>query len=255
MATTTAPGLQLEPNPGGAVLPGTVVARLVGGSGDGGGATRTVVRLGPGVVQRGREIVATKAGEVTFDSRRSKVAVHTNQRRYEAAIEHMVVAIVIEKHSEEYRVAMHGTDTAVLPALAFEGATKRNKPALQIGSALYCRVTRASKNTECEVSCIEPGSAKSWVGGQTTYGELSGGTLVHVSIDLARALLRKDNVVLATLGKRLPFESAVGVNGVVWINATNTLHTVLIARAIHKADEMNGDEWSKWVKRLLRNST
>lgn len=249
--TSSAPGIELTKGLSDVVLPGTIVAQLLTG---GTGGKKAVVRLGPGVVQRGRSVVATKAGPVKFDVRRSKVWVEAQQRRYEPALENMVVAIVVEKHSEDYRVALHGTDTAVLPALAFEGATKRNKPTLAVGAAVFCRVTRATRNAECEVSCIEPGSSKSWVGKQTTYGELDGGTLVRVSLPLARALLPGDNAILATLGRRVPFESAVGVNGLVWLKSATVEHTVLIAQAIQKADTLGLDEWKKWASKLLRRA-
>lgn len=234
------------------ILPGTEIARTVRAPT---GEKKRIARLGLGVVQRGRSILATKAGQVKIDERTGRITVDSNQRRYVAGVGNMVIGIVIEKHSEEYRVALHGTDTAVLSVLGFEGATKRNKPSLNIGSAVYALVTRAVRSAEVEITCIEPGSAKSWVGKQTTYGELEGGTLVRVSLALARALQVSGNFIFKTIGPRIPFECAIGLNGLVWVKSNAIQRTVLVAQAVEKADVLNREEWTVWVKKLLRAST
>ncbi|KAL5491986.1 hypothetical protein EMCRGX_G017367 [Ephydatia muelleri] len=41
-----------------------------------------------------------------------------------------------------------------LPELEFEGATKRNKPNLEIGDVVYARLTKAHRHAEPELSCI-----------------------------------------------------------------------------------------------------
>lgn len=240
------------------LLPGEEAAKLVEqNTKDVGGAEkkRAVVRLGSGMLQRANKLVSTKCGALQLDERRSKVWLDGNQKRYEPALEDMVIGIVTEKHAEEYRLCIRGTDTATLSALAFEGATKRNKPALTVGTAVYCRVTLASKNMEAEVSCIEPGSSKSWVSGETTYGELSGGNIIHVSLALARSLLSRNGTILNMIGSKIPFESAVGVNGRVWIKSDSIQNTVLISSAIVKADSMPNDKWTSLVKRMLSQRT
>lgn len=54
---------------------------------------------------------------------------------------------------------------------------------------------------------------KDWVTGLGVFGELSGGYCFDVSPALARRLHREETSVLFALGRHLPFESAVGVNG------------------------------------------
>ncbi len=45
-------------------------------------------------------------------------------------------------------------------------------------------------------------------------------------------LLSPSCTVLRCLGKSIPFEVAVGSNGLVWINSASNKHTILIANAI-----------------------
>lgn len=254
------PGLHLHRDLGALTLPGETIGTLIDiTQRDALSASQTqkrvIVRLGAGVTQRDSTLLSTKAGKMCFDSRRNKIWIENNQKRYVPALEDMVIGVVQERHSDELRLDINGTDTATLPALAFEGATKKNKPHLDIGSLVYCRITRASKDMEAEASCIEPGSNKSWVGGETLYGELKGGNVIQVSLGLARSLLVPNGPVLSTLGARIPFQSAVGVNGRVWIQAASIEHTVLLSVAIAKADTMPAAEWKAFVKAMLEEAT
>lgn len=151
------PGVELSVTTGSLVLPGGDIARLVDGPPAGIDTDvrkLPVVRLGPGMTQRYRALFGSKCGVVSTDSKRIKLWLETNQRRYIPAMEGMIIGIVQENISEEYRLDINGTDTTILLSLAFEGATKKYSPALGIGSLVYSRVIRASKNMEVEVSCV-----------------------------------------------------------------------------------------------------
>lgn len=260
------PGVQLASLAGRLLLPGDPIASLIDSpkpsppqqqqqhhQSDSAPAAhkRPVVRLGPGVTQLERSLLACKAGTLCVDAKRNKLFLSGNQRRYFPALDDMVVAVVLEKHSEEYRVDLNGADTATLSALAFEGASKKNKPILQPGACVYARVVRASKSMELEVSCVEPGSSKSWTGGETLFGELKGGNVVTVSLALARSLMAKNAPVLARLGERIAFQSAVGANGRVWLQAEMLRETVVLSEAVKKADFMEYDEWLRFTEKLF----
>lgn len=247
-STPTTPGLSLLHPLKTLCFPGDPIATLAAPPPT---QKRPVVRLGPGVIQRDTTLHGTKAGLVTHEASRNKICLSNNQRRYVPALEDMVIGVVVERHADEYRVEINGTDTATLSALAFEGATKKNKPNLGIGALLYCRVVRASKNMEAEVSCVEPGSSKSWTSGETLYGELKGGNVVRVSLALARKLVG-DGRLLGMLGERVAFESAVGLNGRVWLRAEDVHKTVLLTVALEKADDMTAEEWGGLVRRMLK---
>ena len=65
----------------------------------------------------------------------------------------MVVGIVAERMSEHYRLKFGGSNTALLNQLDFDGASKRNKPNLTVGTLVYARVCKADKDLEPEVTC------------------------------------------------------------------------------------------------------
>lgn len=212
---------------------------------------KCVVRLGSGVSQRAKQLYANKSGTLHMDPKRNKVWVDTNQYRYVPSVDDLVIGIVQERYSEEYRVDLNGTDSGTLSGLAFEGASKKNRPNLVIGSAVYCRVIRASKNVETEVSCVEPGSARTWVGGETLFGELRGGNLIRVSLSLARSLVKNDSMILRKLGKHVAFQSAVGLNGRIWVQTGDARQTMILSQALKKADSLEENEWVDFVEKLF----
>lgn len=54
----------------------------------------------------------------------------------------------MEKHFDNFRIDIGEVQPARLPSLSFEGATKRNKPNLAIGTLMYCVVVMANKDME-----------------------------------------------------------------------------------------------------------
>ena len=52
--------------------------------------------------------------------------------RYIPAVEESVIGIIIQKYGESFDIDIGGPFTATLPVLAFEGATRRNRPNLQV---------------------------------------------------------------------------------------------------------------------------
>lgn len=87
----------------------------------------------------------------------------------------MVLGTIVEKHSENYRLDIGTAIPARLPALAFEGATKRNKPNLQVGELVYARVALSDKHMEAELTCTSPHFKKDWVTGESIFGPVKGG--------------------------------------------------------------------------------
>jgi hypothetical protein len=78
-------------------------------------------------------------------------------------------------------VDIGAAQSAILPILAFEGATKKNKPNLTPGTLVYARVTLANKDMEAELQCFNPSTGKS-----DGYGELKGGFVIKCSLGLCR---------------------------------------------------------------------
>jgi len=175
------------------------------------------------------------------------------QKMYVPAIDDLVIGTVIEKHQENYRIDFGSTQPGQLPATAFEGATRRNKPNINVGALVYCRVILCDKDMEPELTCTSEHFKKDWVTGESLFGELKGGYQFECSLGLARKLVTDDCFVLNCLGKLLPFELAVGANGRVWVNSAHTMHTVLISNAILNSEHMSDPMIQNLVTRLVQS--
>lgn len=202
------------------VLPGDVIADL---------NDNQNLRFGPGLIQNKDNIVSTKAGVLQFKPP-GKFWVDGTQKRYVPWIEDMVIGIVVSRHAESYKVDIGAAALATLPLLAFEGATRKNRPNLQVNSLVYARVVVANKDMEPELVCFAANNK------QEGYGELVGGYNFKVSTGLARSLLAPNCPVLAALGKRIPYEIAVGMNGRVWVNSGSVTNTIVITNALQNSE-------------------
>mmetsp|Transcript_16551 Transcript_16551/g.20606 ORF Transcript_16551/g.20606 Transcript_16551/m.20606 type:complete len:273 (+) Transcript_16551:80-898(+) len=208
-----------------------------------------------------KSVVATRSGQFYARSSNNNNAsyfVRSNRRRYVPEKEDNVIGIVEDRFmGEYYRVNIFGPHPALLHNVAFEGATKRNRPSLHPGTLIYARVSKTDRDLDPELSCkvgSDNGGAsrKDWMTDEGTYGELKGGGMdFRVSLGLARELLKPGNVVLNCLGERIAFEVAIGVNGVVWCNATTNEEVILICNAIKNSEVMTDSQVKKMVNELL----
>mmetsp|Transcript_15384 Transcript_15384/g.32553 ORF Transcript_15384/g.32553 Transcript_15384/m.32553 type:complete len:369 (+) Transcript_15384:67-1173(+) len=188
--------------------------------------------------------------------------------------------------ADYYRVHIFGSHSALLHVLSFEGATKRNRPQLEPGCLIYCRVVKgfAGGRMDPEVSCKvgggvggsnssgggknknvkynhdeinddDGGSArKDWMTNEGTYGPLTGGTSFRISLGLARELLLPNNALLSALDKSgIPFEIAVGVNGMAWVNSPAPEITIMILNAVKNSEVMDEERVRGMVKVMVKN--
>ncbi|KAL7512304.1 hypothetical protein ACHAXN_009241 [Cyclotella atomus] len=180
--------------------------------------------------------------------------------------------------ADYYKVNIFASHSALLHVLSFEGATKRNRPQLEPGSLIYCRIVKSfGGRMDMEVSCKVGGSGsggvsvfntteeeeegddggasrKDWLTNEGTYGALTGGTSFKISLGLARELLDPKSVVLAALdASKLPFEIAVGVNGMVWVNSPMAEYTIVVMNAILNSEVMSAEQVRGMVKRMVKN--
>jgi exosome complex component RRP40 len=210
----------------------------------------TKIRVGRGLLADQSSLVATRCG--ILRDLKGRLDVQGNERCYLPEPEDIVLGTVIEKHTESYRLEIGTTHPARLNALAFEGASKRNRPNIAVGGLVYCRVEVANKDIETELTCISPYMKKDWVTGESLYGELKDGYAFQCSINLARSLFAGTAPVLNELEKHgVPFEIAAGVNGRVWVKAETALQTVVIANAILNSDGMPSGAMKHMVARLV----
>ncbi|KAF2460695.1 hypothetical protein BDY21DRAFT_298904 [Lineolata rhizophorae] len=223
---------------------------------------KKALTLGPGLRHiPPRTIAATVPGPLGIDSRKNAIWVDNTSGRYIPRAADLVVAQVRRSTPEAYLCALapHGR-LALLPHLAFAGATRKTRPQLAAGALAYARVVAAPPAAEPELDCgADPGGAALGRGdGAAGLGPLRGGSVCDVSLGMARRLLAATRggedglVLLEELGKVLKFEVAVGRNGRVWVDGEDTRATVVVGRAIAKVDEEGlGPEGQRRVVREL----
>jgi len=233
-ATTSVNPMDLVAETNQFVLPGDLVGKI----------KDLKMRIGPGLTQNKEMIYATKAGFLRYSSQHKFYWIENNQKRYVPSNEDMVIGIVLDKYHDHYKVDIDGSMPATLSVLAFEGATLKNKLAIPVGAPVYARVAVANKDMEPEIVCM---SQKNKADG---YGELQTGFMFQVSIGYAKTLLDQDAFVLTALGRRTPFEIAVGMNGRVWVNTPDIAQTIVIANTIMHAEFLRQGQITDLVDRL-----
>ncbi|PRQ17313.1 putative exosome complex RNA-binding protein 1/RRP40/RRP4 [Rosa chinensis] len=221
------------------VVPGDVVLDLTE-------MANQTIKLGGGLRQDCDAIAAMKAGTLRF-SRPNKYWVETSQKRYVPCVEDSVLGIVVDSKADNFLVDIKGPSLAFLPVLAFEGGTRRNIPKFEVGTLLYVRVVKANPGMNPELSCTDAG------GKAAEYGSLKDGYMFECSTGLSRMLLSSPTCpVLAALGRNISFEIAVGLNGRVWVNATEADKVIIVANAIMNSESLSGVQQIGMVDKLLK---
>ncbi|XP_062026603.1 uncharacterized protein LOC133742915 isoform X2 [Rosa rugosa] len=211
------------------VVPGDVVLDLTK-------MANQTIKLGGGLRQDCDAIAAMKAGTLRF-SKPNKYWVETSQKRYVPCVEDSVLGIVVDSKADNFLVDIKGPSLAFLPVLAFEGGTRRNIPKFEVGTLLYVRVVKAN-----------PAGGKA-----AEYGPLKDGYMFECSTGLSRMLLSSPTCpVLAALGRNISFEIAVGLNGRVWVNATEADKVIIVANAIMNSESLSGVQQIGMVDKLLK---
>ncbi|KAF7989008.1 hypothetical protein HCN44_007318 [Aphidius gifuensis] len=182
--------------------------------------------LGPGLRRDGDILYACKAGLLKFRTP-SIYYVDSYQRRYIPNRGESVVGIVTQKAGDIFKVDIGASEQASLPYLAFEGATKRNRPDVQIGDIVFAKLLIASKDMEPELVCVDSQGKKGKLG---VLGP--DGLLISCSLNLTRKLLNPNNRLFTLFAKEQAYEIAVGMNGKIWLKARSIKETVALANGI-----------------------
>ncbi|KAK7269024.1 hypothetical protein RIF29_21739 [Crotalaria pallida] len=208
--------------------------------------TNQTIKLGGGLRQDCDAISVTKAGRLRF-SKPNKYWVESSQKRYVPHVEDSVLGIVVDSRSDNFHVDIKGPALAFLPVLAFEGGTRRNIPKFEAGTLIYARVVKANPGMNPELSCTDD------TGKAAEFGALKDGYMFECSTGLSRMLLSSPTCpVLETLGKKLSFEIAVGLNGRVWVNSSSPSTTIIVANAIMNSESLSGVQQKIMVEKLLQ---
>ena len=226
------------------VLPGEIVLEKLPDTG--------VIQLGSGLTVCGgtgataSSIRATKAGilqQISGESDQAEMMwVLSKQKRYSPSTNDSVIGVIRNKYPEHYEVDLNSPFYGLLPVLAFEGATKRNRPLLKTGDAVYCRVTRVDPDLPAMLSCTE---ASGRAGG---FGPLpaKGGMVFPIGTAYARYLLESStaqqqqeySTVLHTIGSKIAFEAAIGMNGRIWVTASSSIEVAIVGACIQACEHI-----------------
>ncbi|WVQ73177.1 hypothetical protein IAR50_002741 [Cryptococcus sp. DSM 104548] len=180
-------------------------------------------------------LVATRLGMLHTGKgkeKSQKLWIEGSSKRYIPAQKDMVLGVIIARHSEGYRVDLGSAQMAQLDALSFEGATKRSKPNLKVGTLVFARVVSASRDMEPELECFDANTGKS-----DGFGELKGGVMINCSLQLCRQLLDRNYPLLPAIASAFPFEISIGLNGRVWLKAETVSETLAMKRVIEGVND------------------
>lgn len=205
-----------------------------------------VIRVGNGIADDGTFLLATRVG-VLQQAKGAKLWVSGRQTRYIPSTGDPVLGVITGKYSENYDVDIGAPFLALLPVLAFEGATRRNRPMLKEGDLVYCRVDQAHRDLQPTVTCMDA------AGNAAGFGPLKGGFVFPCGSVQARMLVaRNPPQYLKTLGQAMQFELAVGLNGRVWVDAAEPEMIIFLGTAIQACEGKPTDEAEGLIIEMLQ---
>lgn len=157
----------------------------------------------------------------------------------------IVVGIVTQKSGDIYKVDIAASEQATLSYLAFEGATKKNRPDIQVGDVVFAKLLVASKDMEPELVCMDS------QGKENELGVLdSDGMVFSCSLNLVRKLLNPEYPLFKMIGRNQVYEVAAGMNGRIWLKAKSIHVTIGVMNAILAAEFMIPSEMEKLCARV-----
>ncbi|TWW55507.1 exosome complex component RRP40 isoform X2 [Takifugu flavidus] len=202
------------------------------------------VVCGPGLMRSADRLQVCKSG-VLRHKEPNMFWMDSQQKRYVPTKGDAVIGIVTSKSGDIFKVDVGGSEQASLSYLAFEGATKRNRPNVQVGDLVFAHFIVANKDMEPELACID-GSGRA--NGMGIFGE--GGLLFTVSLGLVRRLLAPHSEIRSDLQQLVPCELLVGINGRVWLKSSSTQRTLIIANLLQCCDTMTAPQRRQLFRRV-----
>lgn len=161
-----------------------------------------------------------------------------------------VLGFVEDRGGEAYRIALPGANFGgVLGFLAFDGATRRLRPHLRLGDAVYCRVATTLDGFEPRLTCCsdDVSAAKGWMTDEAHLGKLSRDhttRVVRCTLQACSKMLAGEYPLLVSLRRHYQhsLKLKVGANGIVWLKTDRSLDTTCVANALLNADRMPHDD-------------
>ncbi|XP_058059644.1 exosome complex component RRP40 [Anopheles bellator] len=196
--------------------------------------TNKRVILGPGLRLQQEVVRASKCGQLKMKAPNT-FWVDAYQKRYTPSRGELVIGVVTAKAGDIFRVDIGSSETASLSYVAFEGATKKNRPDVNVGDIVYARLLIAHPDVEPELVCVDSHGKKG------KLGILHDGFLLNCSLNLIRKILNPKCTFLSLLAKELAFEMAVGINGRIWIRGKGVRETIAVGNAVLALEYVSND--------------
>ncbi|KAM9375498.1 exosome complex component RRP40 [Pholidichthys leucotaenia] len=206
------------------------------------------VVCGPGLRRSGDRLLVCKSG-VLRHKEPNVFWMDSQQRRYVPVKGETVIGIVTAKVMDIFKIDFGGSEQASLSYLAFEGATKRNRPNVQVGDLVFAQFLIANKDMEPELVCIDSSGRANGMG---VFG--AGGLLFRVSLGLVRRLLSPQSEIRFDLEKMFPCELVVGMNGRVWVKSSTIQQTLIIANLLQSCDTMTAEQRQQLFRKVQQEA-
>ncbi|XP_033822999.1 exosome complex component RRP40 [Periophthalmus magnuspinnatus] len=199
-------------------------------------ARRDTAVCGPGLRRSGDRVLVCVGGLLRHKAP-NVFWVQSHSKRYVPAKGECVIGIVTAKSGDVFKVDVGASELASLSYLSFEGATKRNRPNVQVGDLVYAQFLVANKDMEPELVCIDGAGRANGLG---VFG--SGGLMVKVSLGLVRRLLAPGSELMADLSGLFPSEMVLGLNGRVWVKSSSVQQTLILSNLLQSCETLSPDQ-------------
>ncbi|NP_001089320.1 exosome component 3 L homeolog [Xenopus laevis] len=209
---------------------------------------RSRVVCGPGLMRQEDDLLVNKCGLL----RHRDPAVYwvdSQQKRYVPVKGDHVIGIVTTRAGDIFKVEVGGSEQASLSYLAFEGATKKNRPNVKAGDLVYGQFIVANKDMEPEMACIDSSGKAN---GKGVIGQ--DGLMFKVSLGLVRKLLTPQNDIIQELMSIFPLEVVVGMNGRIWVKAKTTQQTLIVANLLEACEYLTAEQRKQVFCRFSDNA-
>ncbi|XP_037318277.1 exosome complex component RRP40 [Pungitius pungitius] len=203
---------------------------------------------GPGLRRSGDRLLVCKSG-VLRHKPPNVFWMDSQQRRYVPAKGETIIGIVTVKSGDVFKVDFGGSEQASLSYLAFEGATKRNRPNVQVGDLVFSQFLLANQDMEPELVCVDSSGRANGMG---VFG--AGGLLFTVSLGLVRRLLTPHSEILADLKQLFPCELVMGMNGRLWVKSSSIQQTLVISNLLQSCDTMTAQQRRELFRRVAQGA-
>ena len=148
------------------------------------------------------------------------------------------------------RVDIGANEPTTLSLLAFEGATKRNRPDVDVADVIFARIIAPARDVEAELVCITSSLKRDGMGVlKAPAGHYA--QVFRVPVHSCCRLLSPSCNLLSNLGKKYRFEIAVGMNGRIWISSKTLENVIHISSLIQTFSDASDEEIVQMCDDLL----